>query len=124
LLAYFEDKRMLTTFIQIEGPDYVSINVTASVKALPYFRNSDVSNAAETAIRTLFDFEKVDFKQTLYLSKIYEALENLDGVQSVFVSVFQKSGDAEAIAGDGLIQLVRNELPVLGVLKLSVTGGV
>jgi hypothetical protein len=124
LLAYFEDKRMLTTFIQIEGPDYVSINVTADVEALPYFRNTDVSAAAESAARGLFEFEHVDFKQTLYLSKIYEALESLDGVNSVFVSVFQRSGGAEPVAEKGLIQLQENEIPVLGNLTIRVSGGV
>jgi hypothetical protein len=124
LLAYFEDKRMLTTFIQIEGPDYVSINVTADVEALPYFRNMDVSVAADRAVRALFEFERVDFKQTLYLSKIYEALESLDGVNSVFVSVFQRSGDAEPVSEKGLIQLRENEIPVLGNLTVKVSGGV
>ncbi|HEV2708095.1 MAG TPA: putative baseplate assembly protein [Pyrinomonadaceae bacterium] len=124
LLAYFEDKRMLTTFIQIEAPSYVSINVTASVEALPYFRNVDVSNAADRAVRALFEFEKVDFKQTLYISKIYEALESVDGVMSVFVSVFQRSGGPDPIAGNGLIQLEQNEIPVPGNFQIKVTGGV
>lgn len=124
LLAYFEDKRMLTTFIQIEGPDYVSINITAEVEALPYFRNVEVSAAAEAAVRSLFDFERVDFRQTLYLSKIYEALESLDGVNSVFVATFQRSGGADAVSEKGLIQLWENEIPVLGNLTLKVSGGV
>lgn len=124
LLAYFEDKRMLTTSIQIEGPKYVSINVTADVEALPYFRNLDVSAAAEGAVRALFDFERVDFRQTLYLSKIYEALEGLDGVKSVFVFTFQRAGDPEAVAERGLIQLRENEIPVLGNLTVKVSGGV
>ncbi|HEX8720453.1 MAG TPA: baseplate J/gp47 family protein [Pyrinomonadaceae bacterium] len=124
LLAYFEDKRMLTTVIEIKEPKYVSINVTASVEALPYFRNVDVSAAADRAVRSLFEFERVDFRQTLYLSKIYEALESLDGVMSVFVSVFQRSGDPDAVAGNGLIQLEQNEIPVAGNFRVQVTGGV
>jgi hypothetical protein len=124
LLAYFEDKRMLTTFIHIEGPDYVSVNVTADVEALPYFRNQDVSAAAEGALRSLFDFEAVDFRQTLYLSKIYEALESLAGVNSVFVSTFQRAGGEDPVAERGLIQLAENEIPVLGNLTVRVSGGV
>jgi predicted phage baseplate assembly protein len=124
LLAYFEDKRMLTTFIKIKGPDYAKINVTAEIGALPYFRNEDVLHDSETAVRALFAFEKVDFKQTLYLSKIYEALESIHGVKNVFVSVFQPAGDKAAIAKGGVINLGENQIPVLDILKISVTGGV
>jgi hypothetical protein len=124
LLAYFEDKRMLTTVIRIEAPEYVQVNVSATVEALPYFRSSDVAAAAESVALALFDFERVDFGQTLYLSKIYEALENLEGVNSVFVTVFQRSGDEAAVAADGLIQLGPNQIPVPGNFSLRVTGGV
>jgi predicted phage baseplate assembly protein len=124
LLAYFEDKRMLTTFIEIKGPDYAKINVTAEIGALPYFRHDDVQHDSETAVRDLFAFEKVDFKQTLYLSKIYEALESIHGVKNVFVSVFQPAGDKAAIAKSGVINLGENQIPVLDNLKIIVTGGV
>lgn len=124
LLAYFEDKRMLTTLIRIEAPDYVKIDVTATIEALPYFRRLDVVAAAESALRTLFDFERVDFGQTLYLSKIYEALERLDGVASVFVNVFRRAGGTEAIAENGLIQLGQNEIPVPHDFRVEVKGGV
>jgi hypothetical protein len=136
LLAYFEDKRMLTTLIQVEGPDYAGINISAEISALPYFRNDDVQNAAETALRKLFDFDKVDFEQTLYLSKIYEALESLDGVASVFVAAFNKAPEFQAlsssttsaasqlIAERGVIELGQNEIPVLGKLEIAVSGGV
>jgi predicted phage baseplate assembly protein len=124
LLAYFEDKRMLTTLIRIEAPEYVRVNVTATVEALPYFRRLDVLTAAELAVGDLFDFEKVDFGQTLYLSKIYEALERLDGVNSVFVSVFNSDGADGRIAGDGLIQLGKNQIPVPHEFRIDVTGGV
>ena len=124
LLAYFEDKRMLTTLVHIQAPQYVRADVSAQLRALPYFRNEDVFNKAEAAMRDLFAFERVDFQQTLYLSKIYEALERIDGVQSVFVSVFRRDDTAQALPDNGLIQLGKHEIPVLGELVLGVTGGV
>lgn len=124
LLAYFEDKRMLTSLIEIENPDYVKIDIEASVTAFRQFRNADVQDAAEEAVTNLLDFETVDFKQTLYLSKVYEVLEALDGVNSVFVTRFQIAGQTQAIASDGVIQLLENEIPVLGNLSMIVTGGV
>lgn len=106
LLAYFEDKRMLTSLIKIESPDYVRIDVTAEIGAVPHFRNEEVAAQAETAVRNLFDFEKVDFKQTLYLSKIYEALEQLEGVLFVTVTRFQIAP---------AISLPRPSAPVIGL---------
>jgi hypothetical protein len=124
---------MLTTVIEIKSPDYVPIDVAARVGAVPHFRNEDVAAAANQAISDLFDFEQVDFKQTLYLSKIYEALELLEGVQFVNVTRFQiapptsappLSTGASAIAEGGLIQLGENQIPVLNELVVDVTGGV
>jgi uncharacterized phage protein gp47/JayE len=125
LLAYFEDKRMLTSIIDIQSPDYVRIDVTAQVGAEAHFRNEDVAAQAEAAIRDLFDFEKVDFKQTLYLSKIYEALERLDSVQFVNVTRFQIATlSSPPVDEDGVIPLRENEIPVLNELIVNVTGGV
>jgi len=125
LLAYFEDKRMLTSIIDIQSPDYVRIDVTAQVGAEAHFRNEDVAAEAEAAIRDLFDFEKVDFKQALYLSKIYEALERLDSVQFVNVTRFQVATlSSPSVDDDGVIQMRENEIPVLNELIVNVTGGV
>jgi hypothetical protein len=124
LLAFFEDRRMLTSIIDIQSPDYVGIDVSVQVGAVPHFRNEDVASEAEAAIRDLFDFEKVDFKQTLYLSKIFEALERLDSVQFVNVTRFQINTLAPPVDEDGVIQLRENEIPVLNELIINVTGGV
>ena len=78
--------------------------------------------------QTLLDFETVDFKQTLYLSKVYEALERLDGVDSVFVRRFKVAGASaqpqDDIAPNGLIQMGENQIPVPGALLVDVSGGV
>jgi uncharacterized phage protein gp47/JayE len=121
LLAYFEERRMITSSIEIGSPDYVRVMITVEVEAKPYFLTENVKGAAENAIRGLYDFEKVDFGQKLYLSKIYEALEGLDGVESAFVGVFRRHDESDPIAKDGLIQLSENEIPVLRTEDLSMT---
>lgn len=126
LLAYFEERRMITSSIEIGSPDYVRIVITVEkVEAKPYFLAENVKAAAQNAIRGLYDFEKVDFGQKLYLSKIYEALEGLEGVESAYVSVFRRYDGSDPIAKDGLIQLSENEIPVLRIedLSLTVSGG-
>jgi uncharacterized phage protein gp47/JayE len=125
LLAYFEDKRMLTSMISIADPDYVQIDVTADVGAVPFFRNQAVKGEAEKAIRQLMDFEKMNFGVALYLSKIYEALENLEGVDFVNVTRFQRAGQSPDIPPEGKLEMGPNEIPVLGLgnLRVAVTGG-
>jgi hypothetical protein len=102
----------------------VKIDIQANVTALRHFQNNDVLDDAENAVRELLDFEKVDFKQTLYLSKVYESIEALPGVDSVFVSRFQRANIETPIATDGLIQLLENEIPIVGRLVINVSGGV
>jgi predicted phage baseplate assembly protein len=121
LLTYFEDKRMLTTFIQIENPDYVHIEVRVELNVLAYFLPEKVRADAENTIKQLFDFEKVDFQQVLYLSKVYEALEAVDGVNSVFVSRFRVANSAEEIPRDGRIALKANEIPVLNPEDIQIS---
>ncbi|MGB8508489.1 MAG: baseplate J/gp47 family protein [Pyrinomonadaceae bacterium] len=126
LLAYFEDKRMLSTFIQIESPDYVQLEITAEIGVLPYFIKEKVQSDAERAVQSIFEFAAVDFKQIVYLSKIYEALESIDGVDFVFISKFHRSDDPQNIPPEGRIVMQVNEIPVLQPedLSVEVTGGV
>ncbi|HET7872216.1 MAG TPA: baseplate J/gp47 family protein [Terriglobales bacterium] len=127
LLAYFEDKRMLTTVLEIGNPDYVNIEITVSLAALPFFKASDVQDAVETAIRDLLSFANVEFNETLFLSEIYRVVEAVPGVDpDIFVSRFQRAGVVQDLPGDGRIQMGQNEIPVLrsNDLKLTVRGGV
>jgi predicted phage baseplate assembly protein len=130
LLAYFEDKRMLTSHVKIASPSYVPLEVTVEIGAKPYFRNVDVLAAASAALQNLFSFDNADFGQTLYLSKVYEAVETLDGVEFVVVDNFRRKPVPPAtgplIDPTGRIVLDDDEIPVLASadLSVSVTGGV
>jgi hypothetical protein len=126
LLAYFEDKRMLTCQIHIQGPMYVSLVIKLEIGAKPYFHNVDVQNAAATAIRTLFSFDNVNFGDKLYLSKVYEAVESLAGVDFVNVTEFRLSNDVNPIVPTGRIVLYDDQIPVLAPadLVIDVNGGV
>lgn len=113
LLTYFEDKRMLTSVVEIESPEYRNLEIEAEVGVLPYFSGARVRAAAEAVIRELFAFERADFKQTLYLSKVYEALEGLEGVDYVVVKKFRPADYAGEIPPDGKITMDTNEIAVL-----------
>ena len=84
-----------------------------------------VDAKVRATIRDLFAFERADFAQTLYLSKVFEALEALDGVDFVVVNRFRRTTDVDPIAGNGVIQLSENQIAVLGAnLTVALEGGV
>jgi uncharacterized phage protein gp47/JayE len=90
LLAYFEDKRPVTTLIQIEDVEYVEIYVTARIGVEKYYDEKEVKTQVEQAAGQLLAFEKVDFGKTLYLSKFYEAIETVAGVKHVYLAEFRR----------------------------------
>jgi Baseplate J-like protein len=112
LLAYFEDKRPVSTLIEIQDVDYVQIYVTAEVDVESYYSASEIKEKVQAAVAALLAFDAVDFAQILYLSKFYEAIEEIDGVKGVNISEFRRFDEAPAtIHIDGKIVLSSNEIP-------------
>jgi hypothetical protein len=113
LLAYFEDKRPIGTIIDIADVDYVKIYITATVGVESYYSRNDIKEKVEGAVAKLLALENVDFKQTLYLSKFYEAIEAIAGVAYVNIKEFRRQGvTPDSIEQDGKIELGVNELPI------------
>jgi predicted phage baseplate assembly protein len=125
LIAYFDDKRMLTTQVEVLDPTYADIVITGTLTVLPQYFNDQVQAAAVAAVQSLWSFDNVDFGATLFLSKIYEVVEDLDGVQSVFISQFnrQELVATAPIADQGAIRLGASELPNLASVTLTPTNG-
>ncbi len=112
LLAYFEDKRPVSTLIEIQDVDYVRIYVTAEVDVESYYSANEIREKVEEAVAALLAFDAVDFAQTLYLSKFYEAIEAIDGVKGVNISEFRTDEEAaDIIHVEGKIVLGSNEIP-------------
>ena len=137
LLAYFEDKRPLSTIIEIEDADYVKIYIKAEIGIESYYNREDIKGKVYTAVSSLLAFDKVDFEETLYLSKFYEAIEDVEGVKYVTITRFTRNADQEDhIKEDGIIQLGVNEIPRIpddpdddqkyarGIFMEKLTGGV
>jgi len=119
LLAYFEDKRPITTLIEIEDVDYVKIFITAKIGVNSYYDADVVTEQVQAVGGHLLAFENVDFAQTLYLSKFYEAIEAIDGVDYVTITEFRSQRETEDTAAsrskreleDGKIELGDHEIP-------------
>jgi len=111
LLAYFEDKRPLSTLIEIEDVDYVKIYVTARVGVESYYSKSEMQSKVEKAVAKILSFDEVRFGMAIYLSKFYEAIEDIEGVTFVTITQFSRSGTAGEDDEQGVIILRPNEVP-------------
>ncbi|MFI6644009.1 baseplate J/gp47 family protein [Streptomyces sp. NPDC050504] len=113
LKGYFEDKRMLSQLIEISDVDYVQIKVTAEVAIESFYVRDDVVAAVRTAAGALLAFERVDFRQTVYLSKFYEEIQDVPGVVFANITEFRR-GDRQgpAVEPSGTLALGANEVPV------------
>ncbi len=116
LLAYFEDKRPVSTLIEVEDVDYVTIYITAAIGVKTYYDPRVVQQDVEHAVAQWLAFENVDFGITLYLSKVYEEIETIDGIEYVTITEFRRAplhpnDSANRSLSDGKIVLGENEIP-------------
>jgi hypothetical protein len=124
LIAYFDDKRILTTKVQVKDPTYIEIVIAGQLNVMPQYFKDQVQNNAVRACLNLWSFENADFGDTLFLSKVYEQIEELDGVESVFITTFnRRDGLTMAqIADAGAIRLGDDELPTPFVTLTPING--
>lgn len=150
LIAWFEERRMAGTTIDIFDARGVEIDLTMSVIADPRYRNDNVRQSVEDAVRAWLSFSNVDFEMSMYLSDLYAAVEAVPGVSSVTVTRFRRADgpnldiDAELakynlpqlsalpaflqravridVEPEGRATIGPYEIPMLGALSVSVTG--
>lgn len=117
LRAYFEDKRIMTSILDIRDPTYVSACIEGTLGIESYFFAEQVQQRVGDAVRELLAFENVDFEDKLYLSKVYEAIEAIEGVAWVNVTRFARSDSADAIPDGGRLSCEWNEIPQVDPVK-------
>jgi len=110
VLAFVEPRRMTTTSVKIIGPQPADIYITADVNAQPYFYKADVQRAVEDAVASYFAFDAISFGQPIYLSKVYDLIQNLTQVASVNVTEFGRTPGG-GVAAQGVVPLEPYELP-------------
>ncbi len=114
LKGYLEDKRMLSQLVEVSDVDYIPIRVTAEIAVQSFYVAADVVARVEQAAADLLAFDRVDFNQTIYLSKFYEQSQEVPGVVYVNITEFRREDDSgDAVVALGKIQLGPNEVPVI-----------
>lgn len=111
LRKYFEDKRIMTSILDIEDPQYINVCIQGSLQIDAYYFTEQVQQRVAKAIAELLAFEQVDFEYTFYLSKVYEAVEAIEGVASLHVSRLSRAADPLALPADGRLRFRWNEIP-------------
>lgn len=128
LIAYFEDKRMAGTFVNVRSATPVPVDIALDVVPRRNHRQEIVRQAAEATARELLSFRSVDFGQPLYLSDLYAAIEAVPGVHAVTVRRFRRrdsqqvllselgrylpKGQIEKIDQPGLAELLQRTLQI------------
>lgn len=125
LRQYFESKRLVTSILDIRDPEYVRLDVACNITVEPYFIEGQIKQEVEAAIRALWSFDRVRFEDTLYLSKLYEAIESVEGVKGANVSTLRRAEDttAPALPPSGKLVFGALEIPVIATLTLTVGEG-
>ncbi len=141
LVQFFEDRRMVGTFVVVRDPVLVPVDVSLEVVPEYNYDPEAVRLSVEAAINELLAYENVDFGRPLYLSKIYEAVEAIPGVFAATVTRFARvvpKGRPEdtplrrrqalktpnpslqaMIGGAGRIDLNDREIPFLGAFVIE-----
>ncbi|EPJ37184.1 hypothetical protein STAFG_5791 [Streptomyces afghaniensis 772] len=112
LIGFFEDRRMLNQIVEICDVDYVPIHVTAEVGVESFYVTSDVETAVQRVCADLLSFDRVDFGDTVYLSRFYDRIQDVPGVVFVNITEFRRGDRPDPpIAENGRIELGVNEVP-------------
>ncbi|MFI2508900.1 baseplate J/gp47 family protein [Streptomyces sp. NPDC018972] len=123
LLGYFEDKRMISQIVEIKDVTYVPIHVTAEIGIESFYVPSEVVAAVQRTAAELLSFDRVDFGDTVHLSRFYDRIQDVPGVVFVNITEFRR-GDTPGplIAEHGTIELGPHEVPRVPVAPGYETG--
>jgi Baseplate J-like protein len=140
--AHVEPFRTAGHDLDVEGPNYVPLEIDARVAVASDHFRSDVEAALEQLFssrvlpdgsRGIFHSDNFTFGQPVYLSPLYAAAKKVDGVSSITISKFQRLGrDSTGALQAGRLDVERLEIarldndpnfPDRGVFRLSLEGG-
>jgi len=137
-----ERYRMAGHDLEVEAPNFVSLEVEMTVCVKHGYLKSDVRRALLEQFsarqlpgggRGLFHPDNFSFGQPVFLSSLYAAAQSVAGVDSVDITVFGRQGVAGSSGIDagrldfGRLEIARldndPDFPERGVFKLHVKGG-
>ena len=122
LRGCLERFRMAGEDLEVDEPQYVSLEIEIAVCIKPGYYFSDVKKALLDIFSDrvlpngqlgLFHPDNLSFGQTVYLSSLIAAAQAVEGIDSVMVTKFQRQHDSTAALTSGKLELGRLEIPRL-----------
>lgn len=125
--AFFSSRSLAGVSLSVVGPSIVPINFGSSGSPLVIQVKSNFSRSAVTAqvtnvLQRFFAPSNISFGMNIALSAVYEAVQAIPGVANWSVSFMARSDSAQV--ANTWIQLRDNELPTIGAINISASGGV
>lgn len=118
--AYLDERKMINHTVALADPTYLPLTITVDVDVLPNYSRAVVALAAENAINNLLSFENVDFGYRISLSKIYDVVQSVPGVN--YAAVTELSDDG--LGGVADVVPAATEIPTAGTTTINATGGI
>lgn len=125
--TYFSRRTLAGVSLSVTGPTLVPVNFGTIANPIvivvrPSFSRPAVVAEVKRVLQQMFDPTTVQFGMLYYVSAVYKAVASILGVQDVSVSVMARADQAQQF--NSWVQMRDNELPILGTINLSATGGI
>lgn len=117
---YLSTRKPAPTTVTILDPTYVSIDVTFDLVVAPQYNQKTIEYATKKSVTSFLAFDAVDFGERVTLGGLFSAINSVLGVGYATITKLARSGQA----GAADVQLASNEIPVLGTLTVTTTGGI
>lgn len=117
---FLQDRKLTTVSVFIDDPIYVNIDISANVHVREEFNRTSVRRAVEAAIAEMFRFDIVDFGFLVAISHVYDVINGVEGVEHATVTLLDRAGGA----GAANVQLDAFEIPLLGTVSITPSGGI
>jgi uncharacterized phage protein gp47/JayE len=119
---FFIDKTPPNVTLTLFPPTFVEVNITATIQALPQYKQSVVKRNAETALAEILAFDNVNFADRISLHYVIEALAGASGVSYSNVTLLAREDGSQSGTNDAVFLV--NEIPSAGTITITVNGGI
>lgn len=108
------------TTVTLADPTYVKIDISFHLVVAPQYNQKTVEAAVLAAVTNVLAYDNVDFAERVTVGAIFTAINSVVGVGYATLDVLARSGGSTAAD----VQLASNEIPVLGTLTSTTSGGI
>lgn len=117
---YLADRIPAPTTVTLADPSYVKIDVSFDLVVAPQYNQKSVEAAVKAQVVSYLAYDAVGFGARVTLGGLFAAINKVMGVGYSTITLLARQGDV----GMSDVQLADDEIPVLGTLAVTTTGGI